>query len=226
MGHILIADDHPMCRKATRMALASLAVSHDFVEAKDQAEAFDNAEGADLILLDLMLPDSLGLAGLLTLSSQPGGAPVIVVTGREGEQIIELVRAAGASGFVNKDAELEELALAAVAVLAGKSWFPESSDTEGADEDAAPSLGVRLGELTMAERRVLAALSDGSLNKQIANRLDISEITVKQHIKSILRKTGALNRTQAALLIQLYDDQEKMRKSFETASVADVSEAD
>jgi len=224
MGHILIADDHPMCRKATRMALTGLAAQHDIVEAKDQAEAMDNAAGADLVMLDLMLPDMLGLAGLMSLSSLPDAAPVIVVTGREGDEIVELVRSAGASGFVSKDAELDELARAARAVLNGESWFPASSTEPLGDGER--SLAERLGELTTAERRVLAALSDGSLNKQIADRLDISEITVKQHIKSILRKTGALNRTQAALLIQLYDDREKMRRAFGEASVPEVTEGD
>ena len=65
----------------------------------------------------------------------------------------------------------------------------------------------RLETLTAAERRVLGAICDGSLNKQVAHRLDLSEITVKQHVKAILRKLQVANRTQAAILMQFREDE-------------------
>ncbi|MCB2050906.1 MAG: response regulator transcription factor [Novosphingobium sp.] len=226
MPTVVIADDHPMCRKATLLALAPLSGDYSFKEVETMRGARGVAQGAALVILDLMLPDMWGLAGLLELCNVDDPPPVLVVTGHDNAEYAELTKASGAAGFVSKNASLDVLASAAKAVLSGKSWFRDDGDghlVRFAGQAGDRTLAEKLRSLSKAERRVLAAMSDGSLNKQIAHDLDLSEITIKQHIKAILRKTGATNRTQAALMVQFFADQTRLQEAFESGKVPGVS---
>lgn len=196
----LVVDDHPICRFAAEAALVAVHPDATIVHAATMAEAVARAGAADLILLDLGLPDMRGLAALLTMKAANDAAPVLVVSANEEAGMAALCRSVGAAGFVSKLASLDVLQAAISTVLAGGTAFPEVDPGEHTRR-----LAERMNSLSPAERRVIAGMSDGSLNKQIAHAIGLSEVTVKQHVKAILRKLGVTNRTQAVLLLQTYE---------------------
>ncbi len=163
------------------------------------AEARPLLSGAGMLVLDLVLPDSRGTLAITELVAECPALNILVVTGSEQPHIERKVRLAGAKGFVSKAAPISEMIDAIGALIDGRTWFSAASleDTDGSPDDNFS----KLASLTGAQRRVLAAMGDGKLNKQIAYDLSLSEITVKAHVKAILRKLGALNRTQAILML-------------------------
>jgi DNA-binding NarL/FixJ family response regulator len=174
-------------------------------EAATLVDALDLANDADVILLDLGLPDGHGVAGLLAIVAAAPRAHVIVVTGNEAPGLDALIKAAGGKGLVLKSAPLTMLVGAINAVLGGDFWFLEDDPANHATGKSLAGVSARMATLSVAERKVLGAMCDGSLNKQIAFRFGLSEITVKQHVKAVLRKLNVLNRTQAATLMQFFD---------------------
>lgn len=197
---VLIVDDHPLFRDALETALeraypdGAQAVHAGSLEA---ALGCLDAEPADLILLDLNLGDASGFEGLSRLKAGAPETPVYVVSATETPTAYGRARALGAAGYLPKSLPLEDLSAALATALDGGQWFPEPEDGSGAHDSA-----ERIASLTPAQRRVLAGLSDGLLNKQIAYEMGISEATVKAHMTAIFRKLGANNRTQALLIFQ------------------------
>ncbi|WP_141395791.1 response regulator transcription factor [Sphingomonas spermidinifaciens] len=193
----IIADDHPMCREAARMALEIVAPDAEASQAATLREVLDDARPAGLVILDLGLADSRGIASLIEVARARPSTPILVVSGDERPDIEARAAASGAKGYVGKAAPLADLAAAIRIVLSGGTYFTPGLQLEpGAD-----SADARLASLSPAEARVLRAMRDGGLNKQIAYELGLSEITVKQHVKAILRKLAVVNRTQAVLLL-------------------------
>ncbi|MCA8900128.1 MAG: response regulator transcription factor [Hyphomonas sp.] len=197
---ILIVDDHPLFRDALEVALKAAfpegATAH---HAGTLADALGQISKTtyNLILLDLTLGDSQEFDGLTRLLAAGPGCPVVVVSATESPKAFETARALGAAGYMPKSMSLEDLSAALATALDGGQWFPpaSSASTPGQDE-----LLARVAGLTPAQRKVLAGLADGLLNKQIAYEMDISVATVKAHMTAIFRKLGANNRTQALLI--------------------------
>lgn len=200
-GHrILIADDHPLTREGLTLAARSALTGStiDVAGTIAEAEAMAAARaGFRLVLLDLMLPDTRGFSGLLRLQFAMPGVPIVVITAREEPTLAGAARELGAKGFLLKSAPLDELARALRDVAAGIPVFPATNTT-----GAAAPVRDRIAQLSDAQRRVLFALADGRLNKQIAHDLDITEATVKAHLTAIFRRLGVANRTQAILALQ------------------------
>lgn len=201
-GHALVADDHPLTREGLALAVRAAApgVSLDSVGSIEEAERAVAARkgGYRLVLLDFILPDARGFSGFLKLQHLLAATPIVVVSAREDPVIVEAARALGAAGFVSKSAALDTLAAALRRVLAGQAVFPPP----GTASPAARSLRDRIATLSGAQLRVLLALADGRLNKQIADSLDITEATVKAHMTVIFRKLAVDNRAQALLAVQ------------------------
>lgn len=194
---ILIVDDHPLVRDALRQAAAQ-AVPDAALRAcgslKD-AEAGLAADGpADLVMLDLKLPDAGGLAGLMLLHKNAAARRILVVSASDSEDTIRRARVHGAAGYASKSAPLAELVERIRAVLDDRGW-------EGAPalEEPQPNEAT---DLTPAQLRVLIGLAEGRLNKQIAYDMSISEATVKAHVTAVFRKLGVRNRTQAVIAAQ------------------------
>jgi DNA-binding NarL/FixJ family response regulator len=200
LAPVVVADDHPLFRAALSRAVADAAPDRRVVERETLAGALAAlADGpVGLLTLDLHMPDSDGLAGLLQVRGEHPAVPVIVVSGDTGAGLPARAAALGASGFVPKASELSAIRDAVAAVLDGDAWFPE--DTEQASQDDA-----RLASLTPAQLRVLLHVRDGLLNKQIAHEMSISEATVKAHMTTVMQKIGVQNRTQAAMLARTLD---------------------
>ncbi|MBB4155442.1 DNA-binding NarL/FixJ family response regulator [Sphingomonas jinjuensis] len=194
----LVADDHPMCREIATMALASVFPNPAVTEAATLSQALAAAGPFDLVILDLNLPDSRGLPTLIDIASARPDVPVLVISGSEGESWEAAVASAGAKGFVPKSAAISQIVEALRQVLAG--GFAFNARCAQPDGSSSSTHASRLATLTPAEGRVLRAMSHGGLNKQIAYELGLSEMTIKQHVRAILRKLGVVNRTQAVLL--------------------------
>lgn len=199
-GRVLIADDHPLIREG--LALAARAVMPGV--AVDTTGSIFEAMAAlkrharyRLILLDFVLPDARGFSGFLQLQHEAGRVPIVVISAHENSMLVESAKALGAAGFLYKSKPFDDLARDIRRVADGQTSFPPvATGTDPA------SLRDRIATLSGAQLRVLIALSDGRLNKQIAADLNVSEATVKAHLTAIFRKLDVGNRAQALLAVQ------------------------
>ena len=199
---IVIADDHPLFRGALRQAIASFMPAARALEASglDELTAIlERDKDVDLILLDLTMPGVQGFSGLMYLRAQHPEIPVVIVSATEDPLVIRRAMDFGASGFVPKSLEAEQIGTALGAVLAGETWTPADVDLSAAEDRETAELVRRLATLTPQQVRVLMMLSEGLLNKQIAYELAVSEATVKAHVSAILQKLGVDSRTQAVI---------------------------
>ena len=202
---ILIADDHPLFRGALRQAVGGIDPGPVIIEAGD----FDAARAAaglhadaDLLLLDLAMPGVSGFSGLMSLRAEFPGLPIVVVSATDDATTIRRALELGASGFISKSAGIEAIRACIQSVLEGDICAPKTylGDAEP-DADVADLL-ARLRTLTPQQSRVLGMLAEGLLNKQIADRLDVQERTVKAHLTAIFERLGVRNRTQAGVVLR------------------------
>ncbi len=194
---VLIVDDHPLVRDALKQAAlqAATGATVDVCGSLADAETDLSARGpADLVMLDLKLPDAGGLAGLMLLRKNPAARRIMIVSASDSDDTIRRAHACGAAGYASKSAPLNELVDRIRAVLEDRGW-------EGAPDPQAGDAGGA-ADLTPAQLRVLIGLAEGRLNKQIAYDMSISEATVKAHVTAVFRKLGVRNRTQAVIAAQ------------------------
>ncbi len=208
MPTLLIADDHPLFRAALRGAAAD-AVAELQVREADSLQsvlaALEQEPGIDLVLLDLHMPGNHGLAGLAAIRAQHPGVAVVVVSANEDPQVVRRALDHGAAGYLPKSSGLEELHEAIRSVLACEQWLPAALRTtvaraQSSAQDA--DLAARLASLSPQQFRVLTLVAEGLLNKQIADRLDVQERTVKAHLSAIFDRLGVRNRTQAGVVLR------------------------
>ncbi|KQN71619.1 LuxR family transcriptional regulator [Sphingomonas sp. Leaf67] len=206
MTHILVADDHPMCATALGMAARAVdpTVTKDCATTLAEAESLVRQKNYDLVLLDLMLPDVQGFAGLALLRAVRPSATIAIVSGREEPTVIAQARALGAQGFIPKSSSIDQMMDAIRSLLSGKHWVPAGVE-DMPHADPRIDLAERMGTLSIAQLRVLRAIANGHQNKQIAYDLQLAEPTVKSHLSAIFRKLGVTNRTQAVLALQAFD---------------------
>ncbi len=203
MTTLLIADDHPLYRDALRGALSLSLPELVLLEAGDLTATVDilEREDIDLLLLDLHMPGSNDLFGLLHIRKLYPDVPVAVVSGTEDASIISKIVGVGALGFIPKTASSSDIAEAVHAILDGDIWLPASVSEDIEEVDASFSeLADKVSSLTPSQYKVLCYMRDGLLNKQIGYNLDIAEATVKAHVTAIFKKLGINNRTQAVLI--------------------------
>jgi DNA-binding NarL/FixJ family response regulator len=199
---LVIADDHPLFRGALRESVGKLFGQVDISEAgsfDDVSKLLEAGSDVDLILLDLTMPGVRGFSGLMYLRAQYPSVPVVVVSGNDDPTVIRRCMDFGASGFIPKTLDIEEMRAAIGAVLKGGVWTPPDIDLDAGIDAETAALLARLTTLTPQQVRVLMMLSEGLLNKQIAYELSVSEATVKAHVSAILQKLGVESRTQAVI---------------------------
>jgi DNA-binding NarL/FixJ family response regulator len=200
-GRVLIADDHPLTREGLALAARVAAPELHIDSAGSIGEAEEmiaRHKGYKLVLLDLMMPDARGFSGFLRLQQLLGTVPISIISARQQPELIDAARSLGAAGYISKTEPLDHTLAAMRELLQGKPVFPRSA---GAAPDAAAARD-RISDLSGAQLRVLLALADGRLNKQIAGDLNVTEATIKAHLTAIFRKLGVNNRTQAILAMQ------------------------
>jgi len=195
---ILLADDQELVRDTIAAFLRqeqglTVDVAFDFTSALDLVRSL----GAfDLVLLDYLMPGMNGLAGLAVMKKQQGGKPVAIISGTAPRSIAEQALAEGAAGFLPKTMSTRSLLAAVRFMVAGEIYAPISLMTE---RDTQP-ITVAGAQLTSRELDVLKRLCRGLANKEIARELELQEVTVKLHIKTLYRKIAAKNRTHAAMI--------------------------
>jgi DNA-binding NarL/FixJ family response regulator len=189
---ILVADDHYI----VRMGLISLVNTEPDMEVVAEAangtqavELFGKLE-PDLALMDLSMPVKDGIQATIEIRSKFPMARILMLTTFDGDEDIHQALQAGAQGYVLKNSTGDTLIPALRTVVAGQRWI---------SKDVAGLLNSRkmFEELTPREMQVLQFLSKGLANKEIADALNISEHTVKAHLKSILAKLRVADRTEA-----------------------------
>ena len=193
---ILIADDHPLVREALRHALSDVLPGARLLEAASLPDALAqlDQDTVDLAILDLNMPGMNGLAGLASLRGQEPSLPIAIVSAATDPDVVRRALDLGAAGFLPKSLPLPTIADAIRNILAGEVWLPE-----GLTLTSPPDAASRLKELTPQQLKVLAMMSQGLPNKQIAYELSVGEPTVKAHVTVILRKLGVTSRTQAVI---------------------------
>ncbi len=189
---ILIADDHYIVRMGL-IALVSTEPDMEVVaEAANGLQAFElfAKHNPDLVLLDMHMPVKNGIQTTMEIRSKFPSARVLILTAFDGDEEIHKALQAGAQGYVFKNFSGEKLIPALRAVIAGQRWIPK---------EVAIRLATRktFEELSPREVQVLNELAKGLSNKAIADTLNISEHTVKDHLKSILAKLRVADRTEA-----------------------------
>lgn len=195
---VLIADDHDLLRDTLVLFLQSqgdieTSIAGDLPGAVKRIE---EEAPFDLVLLDLNMPGMNGLEGLREVLAMKGGQRAALMSGQATRDIVEKALEAGAAGFVPKTLPGKSMINAVKFMAMGEQYAP--IDFMTAPEEA-PSHPLA-DKLTARELQVLKGLTEGKANKEIARDLDITEPTVKLHMKTLYRKLGASNRTQAALI--------------------------
>ncbi|MEU8757443.1 response regulator transcription factor [Streptomyces chartreusis] len=210
---VLLADDQALLRSAFRVLVDSEPDMEVVGEASDGAEAVRLAKerGADVVLMDIRMPGTDGLAATRMISADPALAHVRVViltTFEVDDYVVQSLRA-GASGFLGKGSEPDEL-LSAIRVAAGGEALLSPAATKGliarflaqgdGDDDRDPARAERLDALTGREREVLVQVAGGHSNDEIAERLEVSPLTVKTHVNRAMSKLGARDRAQLVVI--------------------------
>jgi NarL family two-component system response regulator LiaR len=196
---VLIADDHPVVRQGLRTYLELQPDIEVAGEAGGGIEAAAQAErlAPDVVLLDMVMPDGDGMEALRRIRAGGDAPRVVVLTSFPADdRVVEAMRA-GAAGYLLKDAQPSEL-LAAIrsAHAGGAPLHPDAAARLVGELRRAQATPP---DLTARERDVLTLVARGMANKAIAQRLSLSEKTVKTHVSAILRKLDVTDRTQAAL---------------------------
>jgi DNA-binding NarL/FixJ family response regulator len=192
---IFSVDDHPLLREGIAAIINSqpdMVMVAQAADAQGAIEQFRKHQ-PDVTLMDLRLPDMSGIETMIAIRTEFSEARIIILTTFEGDVEIKRALEAGARGYMLKSMPPKELVEVIRQVHAGKKRIP-------------PQLAAQLAEhmsdeaLTQREVEVLGQIAGGNRNRDIAERLFISEETVKVHIKHIMEKLGASDRTQAVAI--------------------------
>jgi DNA-binding NarL/FixJ family response regulator len=189
---VLCVDDHPLFRAGIAYVIENQPDMELVGLAATGAEgiALAREQAPDVTLMDLRLPDMSGIAAVSSIRQHRPEARILMLTTFEGDAEAQRALAAGARAYVLKSTSPEELVNIIRQVNSGKNYLPAQIAAE---------LAQRMTEDAISEREVavLRLIAGGNRNKDIAEKLSIAEDTVKAHIKRIMEKLGARDRTQA-----------------------------
>ncbi|MFT3777823.1 MAG: response regulator transcription factor [Ottowia sp.] len=186
---IYVIDDHPLMREAVVMLLRRIRPGSEVVEL-GQLSSLDNAVAArgapGLFCLDLKLPDTVGISGVKLLKGQYPQVPLAVISATLAADVEEWCREAGADVYIEKTASAAEIGAALRNVLLAGTPAGEAQDDELKPET----------KLSKRQKQLIVMLDEGLSNRDIAERLGISEHTVKVHLWRLFRRLGVKSRTQ------------------------------
>jgi DNA-binding NarL/FixJ family response regulator len=211
---ILIADDHALLRQGLRQLLGDENPDYEFAEADGFNAALDALaqSQADLLLIDLGMPDMCGAESLRKLRAAHPDTKVAVLTGSDDRATILHCLGAGVHGYIVKSSPVAEILRAISTIMAGGVYvapslaevssvhslpLPASTLDRAADSDPA---AADIPRFTSRQREVLRLLAQGRSTKEIARTLDLGPGTVKIHLGAIFRALNAHNRTEAVVL--------------------------
>ncbi len=203
---VLLVDDHKVVRQGLQAFLSGESDIEVVAEASNGRQALDrlmalHAEGLlpDVVLMDLMMEPIDGVQATREIRSRFADVEVVVITSFLEEERVQAALDAGASGYVLKDAEVDEIVGAVRAACRGELHLDPVVAKRLMRSMRAPTGREPAAELTERELEILRLLAAGHSNKEIAAQLVISERTARTHVSNILGKLGLASRTQAAL---------------------------
>lgn len=199
--NILFADDHVMVREALRPFLLRLDDGVEIHEAGSMVEVMRELDRArpGLVVLDLRMPGMNGMAGIRQVKAHSPAAKCAILSAVCDKRVALDAIAAGADGFIPKQLSGGAMVSALQLIMAGETFIP--SLVLQASEQTGLHRPLEGWGLTKRERDILDLLKDGLSNKGIANRLGVSDVTVKSHLGNAFRKLGINNRMQAIRLM-------------------------
>lgn len=209
---VLIVDDQPLQRFGFRMLLDSTADTEVVGESSNGADAVRQTMqlNPDVVLMDVRMPGMDGIEATRRIVASSGRSHILMLTTFDLDEYVHAALRAGASGFLLKDAHPEELLSGIRAVAAGDAVIAPALTRRLLDafaqhlgntpRNGQPATDPRLDTLTDRERQILVAIGHGWTNGEIADRLVLSESTVKTHVGRVLAKIGARDRVQAVIL--------------------------
>ncbi len=199
--NIVIVDDHSMIREGLKQLLELEGDISVIGEAGDGLECMTllNKVVPDVLLLDINMPNMNGLQVLEQLKREKKNVKVLILTiHNEIEYLLKAVNI-GVNGYVLKDSDSSVLKTAIGAIYNGENYIQPSLTPLLKEKITKPRTNIRDSVLTRRELQVLELLGEGIYNKEIAEKLFISEKTVKNHVSSIFKKIGVSDRTQAVV---------------------------
>lgn len=202
---IILADDHRLVRDALRPALCELAENVEIAECASFTGLMELAKWKNepsLAIVELHLPGMSGLEEIDGFRSLAPKTPVVILSGYHDHRDVLAAFKFGVAGFISKTASVESTIIALRLILSGQRFFPS---------EVLESVGISLAQsaeghpggpnfpysLTVRESEVLDQLVEGNSNKAIARSIGVQEVTVKLHVRKLLRKFDARNRTEA-----------------------------
>lgn len=206
---VLLIDDHTLVRKGLEQLLQSRGVEIA-ASVSSGAEGIEQALALrpDIVLLDMKMPEMSGTEALKQLRAAGVTAPILMLTMSRDEQDLQAALRNGAQGYLLKDMDPEDLVPALQDALRGNNVVAKEligsltrlvQGQSGRTAAKTTSAGL-IADLTPRELEILRHLAEGESNKEIGRALDITDGTVKLHVKSILRKLGVRSRVEAAVL--------------------------
>ncbi|OPF84690.1 DNA-binding response regulator [Streptomyces antioxidans] len=205
MIRVAVVDDEALVRSGLRLILGT-APDIEVVAECSGAFAVETVLGskADVVLLDIRMPDADGLSVLRQLRAAPASPAVAMLTTFDVQEYLAAALRAGAAGFLLKDTDPEQLVRAVRTLAEGGSVLDPAVTRAVIGGYLAAEAEVTAAEaveaLTPREREVLTLLGEGLANPQIAERMGLAPSTVKDHVRAVLGKLGGLNRVQAAIV--------------------------
>jgi DNA-binding NarL/FixJ family response regulator len=203
---VMVVDDHAIVRRGllafvdtepTLEVVGEAADGHQAVAQLHQRQAHGEPM-PDVVLMDLQMPQMGGVEATAAITRAHPEVKVVVLTSFGEVERVHAALAAGAAGYVLKDADPEEVATAIRAATVGEVHLDGTVARQLTRRMTAPHVG--LASLTAREREILTLVAQGYANREIADRLVISERTVRTHVSNVLNKLQVGSRTQAALL--------------------------
>lgn len=207
---VVIVDDQPLVRTALRNILNTAGTIEVVAEAADGMQAVEaaRAQTPDVVLMDIRMPNLDGIQATRVITQDPAlvGVRVLILTTFEEDAYVVSALRAGASGFIGKGSEPEEI-VSAVGVISRGDQLLSPSATRSlirrvVDDDALNDdrYTEALSQLTVREREILHLVARGLSNQQIAGRFVLSPLTVKTHVQRIMAKLGAHDRAQLVVI--------------------------
>jgi DNA-binding NarL/FixJ family response regulator len=201
---VFLVDDHTMVRAglaaylATEPDLTVVGEASDGRRALDELSVLANTDGLpDVVLMDMLMPRMDGIAATTAIKERWPEVEVVAVTSFLEEGKIRAALAAGAAGYLLKDADASEVVAAIHSAVAGEVHLDPAAAKALTDALRAPK--KEMVSLTAREREVVIAIAEGKTNRQIATYLGVTERTARTHVSNILAKLDLASRTQAAM---------------------------
>lgn len=203
---VFLVDDHAIVRRGLEAYINSVPGLRVSGQAADGLQAVDQVRQRhalgqtlpDVVLMDLQMPRMTGVEAIQALVGTYPEVKIVVLTSFGEAERVQAALAAGAAGYLLKDADADEIAAAIHAAVSGEVHIDSAVTGHLTRRMAGPQVGLR--SLTPREREILLLVAEGGSNRDIAERLVISERTARTHVSNVLSKLELSSRTQAVLL--------------------------